>query len=73
MRQRLKTSPGRRASGRAVVEDIEIRKADLEDVFLDVMAKASESPSQASDAAAGVVMSGWQTLYYSVAVLEGGP
>ena len=38
----------------AVVEDIEIRKADLEDVFLDVMAKASESPSQASDAATGV-------------------
>jgi hypothetical protein len=26
------------------VEDVEVRKADLEDVFLDVMAKHSEKP-----------------------------
>jgi ABC-2 type transport system ATP-binding protein len=29
-------------------EDVEIRKADLEDVFLDVMARAGKSPQEAA-------------------------
>jgi hypothetical protein len=44
-------------------EDIEIRKADLEDVFLDVMA-GGRMQRQCCAQAKGHIMSGWQTLFY---------
>jgi hypothetical protein len=42
---------------------VEIRKADLEDVFLDVMAAAAR-PCAPSSPRAGGDMTGWQTLFY---------
>jgi len=35
------------------VEDVEVRKADLEDVFLDVMSKHGDKPPPARPAEAG--------------------
>jgi hypothetical protein len=53
---RSKALPGRHPRPPAcIAEDVEIRKADLEDVFLDVMRRWQT---------ARPFMSGWQTLFY---------